>query len=123
MLEFTPVPAMQFLQAVKGFERISSASIVAVKPNPGWTDDYTTLTRVGDDSHAQSVELSASAGRGGSLSKSKGIVNFITDMAAGARTYMKNAHVTGSYVNTLGLSTVALDDYRHQLGTDGLWRI
>jgi hypothetical protein len=111
VLEFTPVPAMEFLQAIKGFERISSASIVVVKPNPGWTDDYTTLTKVGEDSHAQSVELSASAGRGGSLSKTKGIVKFITDMAEGARTYMKNAHVTGSYINTLGLSTVSLERY------------
>jgi hypothetical protein len=111
VLELTPVPAMEFLDAIKGFARISAASIVVVKPNPGWTDDYTTLTRVGDDSNAQSVELSASAGRGRSLSKTKGIVKFITDMAASARTYMKNARVTGSYINTLGLSTVSLERY------------
>jgi hypothetical protein len=110
-LEFIPVPAMEFLRAINTFERIATASLRIVRPNPDWTDQYNLLNDLGMASNAQTVEMGASARRGGSLSPRSGIVKLIKDLVSQARSCVKNAFITGNRVETLGLSKISLDRF------------
>ena len=105
-LEFTAVPTKGFLEEVKQFERIREASIRLMKPNASWTDHYTDLSDLMDDSNGAKVELDVRAGRGESLRKNRGIVKVIKDVAADEQPYLDEAKLIGTRENETNETTL-----------------
>ena len=108
-LELNPVADEGFISAMDRFERIRLASLRVARPNIDWTDHYDNLNAVAADSEARTAEIELTAHRGGSLSKTRGIVRFIRDLARGTHSILKSARLTGvregeSESTTLSLS-------------------
>lgn len=64
-------------------ERIVSASVRIVRPNPGWSDYENLLSDEAKDSDAQSAEVTMNARRGASLAKNDGIVEAMREAYRG----------------------------------------
>lgn len=63
-----------FMKQVEAMERIITATVRIVRPNPGWTDYEDLLSKEAQASDAKHVDLSMHARRGASLKKDDGIV-------------------------------------------------
>lgn len=72
-----------FLKVVDSMERIVSASVRIVRPNPGWGDYEDLLSEEAKDSDAQSAEVTMNARRGASLAKKNGIVQAMREAYRG----------------------------------------
>lgn len=94
-MSFTHKLDESFIQAVDRFERIRTATVKITRPNPGWDDDASTYAAMAQASDAQYLEISATAGRGGSLERNAGIVAFIKRVATRAVSSLRGASMSG----------------------------
>lgn len=72
-----------FLKLIDSMERVVSASIRIVRPNPGWGDYEDLLSEEAKDSDAHSAEVTMNARRGASLSKTDGIIEAMREAYRG----------------------------------------
>jgi hypothetical protein len=97
--EMMPVVRENFTAEINAFERVRAATLRVTRPNASWSDHYTELAEFMEESKGDKVEVGIRAGRGGSLSKTKGIVGVIKQVVADAQPYLDDASVTGDRPN------------------------
>jgi hypothetical protein len=109
-LTVVPVPQRTFLDAIDRFSVIKSATIKVVEPNQDWTRDYKNLlSQMSDDSGAGSGDITLHARRKGTLSKTRGIIAYLRDLAFGrAASAVEGATVTGIREGETAESSVSL---------------
>jgi hypothetical protein len=114
-VEFAPVIDQTFLQAINSFERIRSATVKMVRPNRDWTDHATYLTRLALESRGQTIDVTVSARKAQSLSKTGGLIGFIKQMARASFASLKSAKVVGTREHEDAETAVSLADHQsHQ---------
>ena len=69
-----------FMLQVEAMDRIISATVRIVRPNPGWKDYDNLLSQEAQDSDAHYADVSMHARRNASLAKTKGIVQAMKDL-------------------------------------------
>ncbi|QDT79195.1 hypothetical protein Mal35_26500 [Gimesia maris] len=69
-----PDPDASFMRKVMSLDRITSATVRIVRPNPGWKDLDDALSGEADESDAHYADVKMNARRNSSLSKNKGII-------------------------------------------------
>lgn len=94
-ISFSPVIEEGFIKKIDQFERIREADITVTRPNAGWTDHYTDLSSLLEDSGGENADLGIRAGRGRSLKKQSGVIKLIADVVADAHPYLKKAAIKG----------------------------
>ncbi|MGM4918764.1 hypothetical protein [Tardiphaga sp. 813_E8_N1_3] len=92
---FAPVIRENFTREINQFGRIREAAIRMIRPNASWTDHYTDLSDLAEESGGDKVAVEIKAPRGGTLSKRAGIVKVIKDVVADSQPYLDDAKVTG----------------------------
>jgi hypothetical protein len=110
-LEFTPLPAEEFLEALAEFSTIKSASLRFARPNYDWEEYGETFQTLGQESGANTLEVQASARRNGSLNKDGGIIGLLRDVVRKGRSMLKTATVTGNTPDAAGIVTLRLDKH------------
>lgn len=69
-----------FMRQVEAMDRIISASVRIVRPNPGWKDYEDLLSKEAQASDAHYADVSMHARRNASLAKTRGIVQAMKDL-------------------------------------------
>lgn len=77
-----PEAGAAFVKRIDDLTRVRLATVRTVRPNPGWKDLENELAGEADDSKAQKADVTMTARREASLSKTKGIVGAIKSMFA-----------------------------------------
>ena len=93
---FAPVIRKNFITEINAFERIREASIRVMRPNASWTDHYTGLSELAEESGGDKVAVEIKAGRNAALKKNAGIVRVIKDVVSDSEPYLDDAVVTGT---------------------------
>jgi hypothetical protein len=75
-------PDESFMRRVLAMDRIMSAMLRIVRPNPGWKDLEKELGGEADESDAHYAEVKMNARRNATLKKSEGIIKAMKDMAS-----------------------------------------
>lgn len=96
---FAPVIRKNFITEINAFERIREASIRVMRPNASWTDHYTDLSQLAEDSGGDKVAVEIKAGRNEALKKNAGIVKAIKEVVSDNEPYLDDATVTGTRPN------------------------
>lgn len=73
-------PGDNFIKRLDALDRVTSARIRIVRPNPGWKDLEAELGKVADESDAHKAEVVARARPRSSLEKGKGLVRIISEL-------------------------------------------
>jgi hypothetical protein len=94
-LEFTPIVDEDFLKQINEFERIREAELTVTRPNASWSDHYTQLSELLEESGGEKGDIGIRARRGGSIRKNKGIIQVIRDVIKDRFPYLKSAMITG----------------------------
>jgi hypothetical protein len=114
-IELNPVADESFVTALDRFERVRHASLRIARPNIDWSDHYNNLTKVAHDSNARTIQVAASANRGGSLNKNAGLMSFIRQLAVQGLAVLKGASVEGVRYGEDQPTTVSLKNHiEHQ---------
>jgi hypothetical protein len=92
---FAPVIRENFIAEINAFERIREADIRVTRPNASWTDHYTELSELAEESGGDKVGVSVKAGRSATLKKNAGIVKVIKDVVRDKEPYLDDATVKG----------------------------
>jgi hypothetical protein len=90
-----PIASESFLEDVERYERIRQATICVAEPNYSWADNATSLTDYAAASDGATAEMTITAPRKGSLSKTSGIVADIKTLAARRIGPLKNVKIRG----------------------------
>lgn len=110
-ITFSPLIEQNFLLQLKMFSRIRVASVKLSRPNAGWDDHYTKLSKLMDDSDAGKAEINVSAARGESLNKDRGIIKIITQVANDEHPYIMDALIIGNKIEEEGETKLPLHDH------------
>lgn len=94
-IEFSPLVEEDFVREINRFTRIRMASITMIKPNAGWDDHYTKISKLLEESDGEKADLSVRAARGETLSKTAGIVEIIKDVVTDEQPYVSDAEIVG----------------------------
>src|SRR5690606_26414234 len=94
-IDFSPLVEENFVREINRFTRIRKASITMIKPNAGWDDHYTKISKLLEESDGEKADLSVRAARGESLSKEAGIVEVIKDVVSDDQPYVSDAEIVG----------------------------
>ena len=94
-LSLNPVVDEEFIRAIDRFGRIRVASIRVARPNPDWSDHYNNFTSLAADSDAGAIDVTLTASRRHSLSKTRGLIRHIKDLVTGQVSILKSARVAG----------------------------
>ena len=114
-LAFTPMVDQDFMDAVDRFARVRIASVKLARPNVDWTDDFKHYMAIAQESDAGTFEVAAYAERGGSLSKRRGLIDFIKNVTAHELPSVTAAHITGNRQGEEAETTVSLSKFiRHR---------
>jgi hypothetical protein len=93
---FAPIIRENFIREVNAFDRIREASIRVTRPNASWTDHYTELSKLAEDSGGDKVGVDIRAPRAESLKKNSGIVKVIKDVVSDNEPYLDDAIIVGT---------------------------
>jgi hypothetical protein len=111
-ISLNPVADGEFVAEIERFSRIKEASVQVAKPNQSWTDHRNSLMHLADESEAGAASLAMNAPPRGTLSKDRGIVGIIKQLAAEAISPFKAVRVTGVRVGENSDTTITLS--KHQ---------
>jgi hypothetical protein len=114
-LSFNPIADIGFISRINEFNRIQAATITIARPNVDWTDRHTQLTEVAKESDARALDVTARAKRGKSLSKERGIVDFIRASASSVKSMFQKIKIVGSTGDESGLITLDLSKHVQHL--------
>jgi len=107
-----PAPSEEFITRMNSLERITKATVRTVRPNPGWDDLETELAGESRASDSHKTEVTMSARRNRSLSKTGGIVQAIRDLFS--RNDLHLARIEGKRGSQSdSFSTEKLSKYRY----------
>src|SRR6266542_5364296 len=95
-VSLVPIPKPSFLQELREYDRIQSAKVGLVRPNPGWLDADSQLLKYADNSEAQAISLEARAKRNRSLSRQEGIVGDLRKVISQGITTVREAVIWGN---------------------------
>ena len=95
-ISFSPIVEENFVREINKFKRIRVASLTLIKPNAGWDDHYTKISKMLEESGGEKADLSVRAARGETLSKNAGIVEVIKDVANDHQPYLVDAEIIGT---------------------------
>lgn len=70
-------PGAEFISRLDALDRITSATVRIVRPNPGWRDLETELGAKAGESDAKKVDITMTARRKASLQRNEGIIAWI----------------------------------------------
>lgn len=107
-ISLNPVPSASFIEEVERFTRIREASLTLRRPNQSWTASAESMLGELAESNAAEVQLQLNADRGQSLSKSRGVVRELVELARRPINALKNARITGQIPEFDGERTVSL---------------
>ena len=79
-ISLEPDPSEEFITRMNSLDRITKATVRTVCPNPGWGDLETELAGESQASDSHKTEVTMSARRNRTLSKTGGIVQAIRDL-------------------------------------------
>ncbi|MGX9963694.1 hypothetical protein ACVFYP_10220 [Roseomonas sp. F4] len=102
----TPVIGKSFLSEIKSFERIRQVRVVFERPNPGWGDIGILADAIEGSGDARR-EVVLTAPRSGSIKKTKGILEFITDSIKSGTTPMSSVVVEGKRPGDAGETRIS----------------
>jgi hypothetical protein len=103
---FAAIIRENFITEINTFERIREADIRVVRPNASWTDHYTELSELAEESGGDKVGVTVKAGRSETLKKNAGIVRVIKDVVRDKEPYLDDASVKGVRQNETAETTV-----------------
>jgi hypothetical protein len=106
----TPRASPTFLAEIAKFDRIRKVTVVLSQPNPDWTDQYNALTKLGKDSAAKDIAITASAHRGEGLSKQKGVVPNLISMLRSGQVPIRHAIVEGARPQSVANVSISMKD-------------
>lgn len=95
-VSLVPIPKPSFLQELREYDRIQSAKVVLVRPNPSWLDADSQLLKYADQSEAQAITLEARARRNRSLSRGEGIIGDLRKVISQGITTVREAVIWGN---------------------------
>lgn len=107
-ISLNPVPSASFIREIDQFNRIREAAITLRRPNHSWTASAEAMLGELAESNAAEVQLQLNADRGQSLSKSRGVVSEIVDLARRPINALKNAVIKGTTPTFEGERSVSL---------------
>jgi hypothetical protein len=110
-VEINPTVDDSFLAALDRFGRIKLANMKVARPNFDWTDNYDGLSQVGVESNGRTVDLTVAAHRNDSLSKDRGIVQYIRQMISENVTTLKGASIEGVREGETAETRISLANY------------
>ena len=110
-MEMPPIIGESFLKELAQFRRVRMATIKMVRPNTNWNDCEVALAKTAEDSDAQMIEVSFSAAKKESLSKSRGLLGMIKEIIADRRGVLKNVQVFGKKTNAAKETSVKLHNH------------
>lgn len=110
-LHFQPIAGSNFHDALGEFERVRIASLKLARPNYDWNEHYNGLSELAADSDAQTIDVSAYAERGGSLSKRRGLLRLLRDLLNNTTNAVVQAKVTGNRTGEPGETTISLENF------------
>lgn len=113
--DLNPVATPSFIEEIESLVRIREATLVITRPNFDWDDHYDHLHQLADDSGAANASASVTADRGGSLNRSRGIVQHIKRLSRHPIPDVKNASIRGFRQGESQETTVSLE--RNQVQT------
>jgi len=113
-IELNPVPSESFITELEQFGRIRQASIFVSRPNFDWDENAAGLTEYAEESDGETAQVEISAPRGGSLSKTAGIVNDIKNLAHLAIGPIKTAKIVGNKVGEARERTLSLSSHQER---------
>lgn len=111
VISLNPVPSASFAQEIEEFTRVREVSITLRRPNHSWTSSAEAMLGELAESNAAQVQLQLNADRGQSLSKHKGVVEELRQLARRPISALKNAVVKGSTPSFEGEKTVSLQKH------------
>jgi hypothetical protein len=107
-LEFAPT----FRQELAAMNRIQFASVTLTRPNIDWNDFSNAANSLAEDTNAHNITVTATAGRNQSLSKTKGLIQTITEVVSkvedGAKSILKAVVIKGMRDDESALTTLNL---------------
>jgi hypothetical protein len=104
--EFAPIVSENFTAEINAFERIRIAKIRVIRPNASWTEHYTELSELMEESGGDKGEIGVRATEGKSLRKNSGLVRVIKQVAEDAQPYLDDASVTGTREGEIAETTI-----------------
>ena len=110
-LVFTPVAAEEFVAAIDNMTRIQSASVTIARPNYDWSDSYTALSELAQDSDAKAIDTTVRAKRAAGISKITGLIPAIKDWVTGPKSSVLGAKIKGEKPGHSGLITLNLSEH------------
>jgi len=110
-LSFTPVATEAFMNKVSQMERIQSATVSIARPNVDWSENYTALTNLADESKGKAIDTTIRARRGDSLSKESGLIPSLKHWLSDKLSSVASANIKGSSGDDSGLITLKLSDH------------
>ena len=94
-LDMSPVVEKDFLTEMSEFQRVRAARITVNKPNASWSDHYTGMSDIMDESNGDKASLEVNAPREGGLSKAKGVLKIIKDIVNDPQPYLQDVRLMG----------------------------
>ncbi|GHD06215.1 hypothetical protein [Zhihengliuella salsuginis] len=110
-MSLNPIPSRSFEEEVSRFTRIREASITLKRPNHSWTKSAEAMLGELGESNAGAVQLQLNADRGQSLSKTRGVVNEVIELARRPINALKNAVIKGRTPEYEGERSVSLQKH------------
>jgi hypothetical protein len=107
-VSLVPIVGPTFLSELEKYERIQSAVVTLVRPNPNWLDSKSPLLSYGESSHAQKMTITAVAKRDDSLSHRSGLVADLKDILKKGVQTVKEAVIRGTRSDATGLQPLRL---------------
>lgn len=112
VFDLNPITSPSFIRELDSFQRIREAAVSVARPNYDWDDSATTLTDYANESDGAEAELTIKAPRGGSLSRTSGIVADVKELVSRPIGPLKNLKIRGNREGERRESTMTLS--RHQ---------
>lgn len=114
VVSLTPVTGPGFLKELDSYDRIREAAVVVSRPNYNWSDSADQLSGYAADSNAQRFDVVASAVRGESLSKDKGIVADIKSLASRRLSAIFDVRIRGRRSGQTQETTLSLSKHQEK---------
>lgn len=104
--DFHPVVSANFKKELERFERVRAVEVVMKRPNKEWAS-MKELIGGASNSNAETIELSARAGRGKTLAKDRGIFKIVQNLSSRLISAITDVRVKGKMAGVEGEQKVS----------------
>lgn len=109
-----PIASAGFLADLERYERIRVATVSVAEPNYSWKDNATPLTDYAAASDGETVDLTVTAPRNGTLSTTHGIVADIRALATKRIGPLKNVKIRGRRFGEVKETLTSLESHQER---------